>query len=261
MTRALEHQSALTRQEKRIDRLKAAVKRLNTSRRMVSKKVDLLCNDLVSAYGELSRQLDEVRVKEAFRKLLAEAKDLEQLLCHTMDWLLRQIGYSNVAIWLASEEQAFELGAYMKYTIAGEPELTDAMRDGLLQLATREGVLRYGPDEIAEKLSKQEALRLKGQNLLAVNCTYLGEPLAVFVCFRDAKCPFVDEDVEMLKAITPIFAAALASTVRRGEEPEGDTDNPFYDDSSDGRPRRDDRDDRDSRNAADWWKRGEPPPF
>ncbi len=64
----------------------------------------MLCNDLVTAYGELSRQFDGVRNQESFRKTCDGAKDLEQLLCHAMDWLLRQVGYSNVAVWLADEE-------------------------------------------------------------------------------------------------------------------------------------------------------------
>ena len=103
VNKALERQRLAAKTEKRLDRLRDAVRRLNLSRRMVSKKVDLLCNDLVSAYGELAKQLDAVRHEEAFRKLLDDAKDLEQMLCHTMDWLLQHAGYCNVAVWLASE--------------------------------------------------------------------------------------------------------------------------------------------------------------
>ena len=58
---------------------------------------------------ELSKQLDVVRTQEGFRKLLNEAKDLEQLLCHAMDWLLRQLGYCNVAIWLTASLPYFSL--------------------------------------------------------------------------------------------------------------------------------------------------------
>ena len=127
---ALDRQAINSRNQNRMTRLRGAVKKLNITRHTISKKVDLLCNDLVSAYGELSRQLDVVRMQEGFRKLLTEAADLEQLLCHAMDWILRNAGYCNVAVWLASEEQEFELGAYMKYTMPGEQELTDAMRVG-----------------------------------------------------------------------------------------------------------------------------------
>ncbi len=263
---ALARQSSEAREVRRVRRLKAAVKRLNTSRRTVSKKVDLLCNDLVSAYGELSRQFDDVRVQEGFRKLVDSARDLEQLLCHAMDWLLRQIGYANVAIWLASEEHEFELGAYMKYTIPGEPALTDAMRDGLLPLTLREGLVRLSPEEIAEKLTATEVARLKGQNVLSANCTYLGEPLAAFILFRDAKSPFTDDDAAMVKAISPIFSVALAATVRKtqesGEFEENDTFTGEESEDVESDERREKKKkQRDTRSEADWWKRGEPPPF
>ena len=41
---------------------------------------------------------------EGFGQFIAKANGLEQLLCHTMDWLLRQIGYSNVAVYLAADD-------------------------------------------------------------------------------------------------------------------------------------------------------------
>jgi DNA-binding NtrC family response regulator len=67
VNKALQRQAQIARQERRLDKLRDAVKRLNEARRLVSKKVDLLCNDLITAYGELSRQLDVVRVQESFR--------------------------------------------------------------------------------------------------------------------------------------------------------------------------------------------------
>ena len=65
--RALARAAASVKAEKRLNRLRDALKRLNDARKMVSKKVDLLCNDLISAYGELSKQLDLVRVQESYR--------------------------------------------------------------------------------------------------------------------------------------------------------------------------------------------------
>ena len=142
LRKAIEGQARAAKDGRKIERLRVAVRRLNEARRTISKKVDLLCNDLVSAYGELSRQLDDVRTQEGFRKYVAGAKDLEQLLCHAMDWLLRQVGYSNVAVWLAGEDGDYQLGAYMKYTVAGEPVLTDALRRVVLPLAPTDGVAR-----------------------------------------------------------------------------------------------------------------------
>jgi DNA-binding response OmpR family regulator len=283
--RAIKRQAVHAKIDTRLGRLRRAVRGLNVSRRTVSKKVDLLCNDLVSAYGELSRQLDVVRTQESFRKLAHSAKDLEQLLCHAMDWVLRHAGYSNVAVWLASDQGESELGAYMKYTIAGEKEFTEAMKDGLLPLAHREGFVHLSSEEIAAQLTEMEVKYLTGQTLMAVNCTYLGETLATFIAFRDSRSPFSEEDGAMLKAISPLFAIALASVVRRTEGELDDEGNPFYDDSDAGHGNADASDDRDTterdkdrerdrerdrekkkredkeRHSADWWKRGEPPPF
>src|SRR5688572_7892749 len=291
---ALKIQAAAARTHKRLGRLKVAVRRLNTIRRTISKKVDILCNDLVSAYGELSKQVDQVRLAEGFRKVLDQAKDLEQLLCHAMDWLLRQVGYCNVAVWLASEEHEFELGAYMKYTIAGDVQLTDAMKNGILPLVTRENLVLLEGETVRDKLTAPECEYLHDQSVMAVNCTYLGESLAAIVMFRDARSPFTDADVAAVQAIAPLFAVALANVVRHAEHGHDDdygggsnggdgTDgsggggggagtSPFSDDSIDRDdaprdPKKDKKKDnknakkKDKHDAADWWKRGEAPPF
>jgi FixJ family two-component response regulator len=272
--KALDRQAVVAKEERRFDRLKEAVKRLNASRRVISKKVDLLCNDLVAAYGELSKQLDGVRTQEGFRKYIETAKDLEQLLCHAMDWLLRQMGYCNVAVWLTAEDGEFQLGAYMKYTAPGEPILTDAMKRVILPLAVRDTQVHISGDELQEKFTPQEAALYKGQDILAVNCTYLGDSLAALVFFRDAKSPFENEFESLLKQVSPIFAVALASVVR-GTEHEAEYEDqdvgPFIDKNEDRapggtagpeeEPKQDNTKKRPKEDPADWWKRGDMPPF
>ena len=251
LRRALDHQSGLARQEKRLNRLRDAVKRLGIARQMVAKKVDLLCNDLVSAYGELSHQLDSIRSQESFRKQIEQAKDLEQMLCHTMDWLLRQMGHSNIALWLAGDDGEFQLGAYMKFTIPGEDPVASAMQTSLLPATVRDGFLHVPGESLRGRLKDEEFKILSGQDFLAISCTYLGEPLAAMIFFRDTASAFSDNDEAMLKAIAPVFATALATIVR--DPTEGDEgDSPFADD---------DEPPREGRRAEDWWKRGEPPPF
>jgi FixJ family two-component response regulator len=243
LRRALDRQSGLARQEKRLNRLRDAVKRLGVARQMVAKKVDLLCNDLVSAYGELAHQLDTVRSQESFRKQIDQAKDLEQMLCHTMDWLLRQMGHSNIALWLAGDDGEFQLGAYMKFTIPGEDPVASAMQTALLPPTVRDGFLHLPAENLRGRLKEEEYAVLSGQDFLAVSCTYLGEPLAAMIFFRDAASAFTDSDEIMLKAI-----ATIVRDPTEGEE----NDSPFADD---------DDPPRETRRAEDWWKRGEPPPF
>jgi FixJ family two-component response regulator len=258
--RALARAASSVKAEKRLNRLKDAVKRLNDARKMVSKKVDLLCNDLISAYGELSKQLDLVRVQESYKHCQAEAKDLEQLLCHTMDWMLRQLGYSNIAVWLAGEDEDFQLGAYMKYTLPGDTKLTEALRTGLVKLAGKEDMVHLSGDDLRARLTHKEIEFLKDQDVLAVNCSYLAESLAVVVMFRDAKAGFSEADAATLKAVCPLFAVALAGIVRgnEDEEEEADEGGSLLDETNQDQEKREKKKKKDE---SDWWKRGEAPPF
>jgi CheY-like chemotaxis protein len=258
--RALYRQHRAARNEARIESLRNAVRRLNEARRMVGKKVDLLCNDLVGAYGELAGQLDQVRTQEGFRNLLSAARDLEQLLCHAMDWMLRQLGYSNVAVWLAGHDQ-FQLGAYMKHSIVGDAALIEAMRLGLLRKLMTENFIHLSAADARRVLTSTEAKMMPDQAILGAHCTYLGESLAMVVLFREGSRPFTDVDAATLKAIAPIFAVALAAAVRAegGEETPEEPDT--ADDESQGGLEEPDKRKRRKKGDADWWKNGEPPPF
>lgn len=254
---AIERHSQNVKRDKRIDRLREAVKRLNDSRRLISKKVDLLCNDLISAYGDLSRQLDSVRTKDGFRSFIANAKDLEQLLCHAMDWMLREIGYANVSVFLASDEGVFQLGAYMKYTVAGETLVTEAIRRVIVPMAVKDAIVHFPGTTLSDRLTSQEMAFMNGQDVLAVNCTYLGESLACIVFFRDEKNGFNPSDAELLRQIGPIFAIELASVVREAESDE----TPFCEGESDSQKGESSKKRPPKKDPADWWKNGEAPPF
>jgi hypothetical protein len=193
----------------------------------------------------------------------------------------------------------------MKYTVPGEPSVLEALRRVVLPLAgpaagePMDVVVRVKADDLRDKLRPQEHAALAGHDLLALNCTYLGESLAALVFFRDGAnggTPFGAEHEAVLKGIGPVFAVALAGVVRdasAAEDEEGQDDGDgsdgpaggLADDADDAddaggaggaagpdgtagpgkggtggkedkRPKR-----RDKTDAADWWKRGEPPPF
>ena len=243
-------------QETRFAKLKDTCRKLNEARKTISKKVDLLCNDLINAYGELSRSFETVRLQEGYSQFISKANGLEQLLCHTMDWLLRQVGYCNIGIWLASAEHDLQLGAFMKYTIAAEPPLMEALQKNLLKLTMRRGFLRLGAQDLKATLTPAELKYLAEQEVLAINCTYLGESLAVMALFRDHNTPFSADDVSALKTMSPLFGLSLARAVRSHD---GENDEPHEGNggtpppSNDNKPKKKD--------PADWWKNGEAPPF
>lgn len=257
--KAIQVQQLRHRQQARLKTLKEAVKRLNAARKTVSKKVDLLCNDLINAYGELARQLETVRIQESYKQFIENVTDLEQLLCHSMDWMLRQVGYCNIGIWLASAEEGLQLGAFMKYTVAAEPEFNDALQKNLLRMAARRGFVRLRDPEIKSNLTPVEMKYLTNQDVMALNCTYLGESLAVILLFRDNKTPFSEDDVIALKTISPLFALALAKSVRGHEGDEREERDPEHRDEPQAPEQP--KSNKKKPDPADWWKRGEEPPF
>jgi hypothetical protein len=101
---------------------------------------------------------------------------------------------------------------------------------------------------------------MAGQSLMGVTCTYLGEVLAAVIIFRDARTPFTDDDAAALKAISPIFATALASMVKDsdagGDDEFLEGGGGLLDGGDDDKPKK-----KDKTSDADWWKRGEDPPF
>jgi FixJ family two-component response regulator len=263
LQKAIQVQQLRHRQQARLKTLKEAVKRLNAARKTVSKKVDLLCNDLINAYGELARQLETVRIQESYKQFIENVHDLEQLLCHSMDWMLRQVGYCNIGIWLASAEEGLQLGAFMKYTVAAEPEFNEALQKNLLRMAARRGFVRLRDPEIKSNLTPVEMKYLANHDVMVLNCTYLGESLAVILLFRDNKTPFSEDDVIALKTISPLFALSLAKSVRGhddGDEPEPrDEREPDHRDEPHAPEQP--KSNKKKPDPADWWKRGEQPPF
>jgi hypothetical protein len=175
-------------------------------------------------------------------------------------------------VWLAAEDGEFQLGAYMKYTVAGDQILTDALKRVLLPRAARDGLLRAKAEDFQDKFTPQELALMKGQDIVAVNCTYLGESLAALVFFRDAKSPFTADDESLLKQVSPIFAVSLASIVRGAEDDaeregehgagaEGNGETPFFDGTADPEKKDPKKPQKKKDDPADWWKRGEDPPF
>ena len=181
-------------------------KRLNDARRIVSKKVDLLCNDLISAYGELStstrRRSHAGRLPQATR-----ARPTISSRCSATRWIgcFGRWVTPTSRIWLAGEDGEFQLGAYMKYTIAGDDATVETLQQGMLPLVVRDGFVHATGAELKEQLDKEAFRILQAQDVLGICCNYLGEPLAGITFFRDATSVFSENDEATLKAIAPFL--------------------------------------------------------
>ncbi|MEM1011824.1 MAG: hypothetical protein AAGI46_06340 [Planctomycetota bacterium] len=232
--------------EHRLARLRRAVHQLNIARRTVSQRVDLLCNDFIDGYGDVAREVEHVRQTSHLRKLFDSAADLEQLLCHAMDWTLRHAGDCNIAIFLDNDAGEAELAAYMKHTVPGDDDVVDWLRDHVIPRAAN-GVsakpVTVSPEEVLPKIDPldEEQVALMDHAFVAVPCRYLGESLGTILAFRRDDEPLNDEHVRLLGLVGETFATVITSIVRREEDELAD--------------------DEDDEDEDDWWRTGEAAPF
>lgn len=89
-------------------RLKQLVRSLNSVRHEQAKKIDILCNDMVSAHGEFIKQLQILTFGVGFYESILGCRDMAALLECATESIAKCIRNANVAIFLL-DTGGFEL--------------------------------------------------------------------------------------------------------------------------------------------------------
>lgn len=201
----------------RVQRLRRLCKKLNAAREEVSKQVDVLCNDLVTAYQELACQMQNVVQSSEYGNLIKDELDLEALLRKTLEHLMAKLGPSNAAIFLPATMDEYSLGGYVNYDCTKEAAdlLLEHLADHLApRVATQDDMVHLTQRADIERWIGEDAGMLGDANLLAVPCMYDGECLAVLVLFRDVDQPFAEEHLDRVSSLAPILGEALEKIIR-----------------------------------------------
>lgn len=204
-------------EQRRVDRLKRLCRRLSTERQEVSRQVDSLCNDLVTAYQELADQMGHASLAGEFSSLVRQELDVESLLRATLEYLLTKTGPTNAAVFLPTGNQDFSLGAYVNYDLEKDTAdvLLDHLADSIAPRLQHDTELRRytTSQQVAERLGDAAAW-LGESNVITFACREGGDCLAVVALFRDKKTPFADELIPVLTVMRDIFGEQLARVVR-----------------------------------------------
>ncbi|MBB6430006.1 response regulator [Algisphaera agarilytica] len=228
----------------RVERLRRLCKKLNAAREEVSKQVDILCNDLVTAYQELACQMQNVVQTSEFDSVVQDELDLEALLRKTLEHLMAKLGPANAAIFLPATMDEYSLGGYVNYDCTKESAdmLLQQLADSLApRVAAHQDMIHLTEREAIERWIGQDAGMLGDSELLAVPCMHDDECLAVLVLFRDVDQPFVEEHLDRVSALGPLMGESLERIIRvhhrslfdpedaesYGESYSDDADNPF----------------------------------
>ena len=213
-------------QARRVDRLRRLCRHLNASRNDISGQVDILCNDLVTAYQELAEQVSATTDADDLVERLDGELDLEQVLRSTLEFLVEKAGPSNAAIFLPATLDEFSLGGYVNYDVGADAadmlldHLADVVAPKLAGLAGEEDFVHFTENAQLEAWFGGDAAYLADTEVMAVPCCTTpadaedeAECLAVLVLFRDRDQPFSDAALSATSGMGRPLAEALEEVI------------------------------------------------
>jgi|GEM_PF-249331 len=219
VSEALDRQWSSRERKTRIRKLKKLCRRLNDARLEVTEQVDILCNDLVTAYQELATQMQNMTNTAGYREAIGDELDLEAVLRKTLEYILQQAGPCNAAVFLPSSADEFSLGGYVNYDCTKESadmllqHLADVLAPGVAKL--EDGDLIHATDNgTLARLIGDDWNYLADCHLLALPACHDGEALAVVALFRDNAQPFTEPAVDALSSIAEQMGTLLARIIR-----------------------------------------------
>ncbi len=216
----LQHAITLAKQDRnkqaRIRRLKRICQHLTTVRLDVASQVDVLCNNLVNAYENLTDQISQVTLVTEFGAIIRQELDVEEVLRTTLEFFLRKIGPMNAAVYLPSTSDEFTLGAYINYDIPKENSdfLLDYLADIIPQkMAAEKQVLEFKSNLALKNWIGDDATWLQDSHVVCFGCFHEGECLAIFTLFKDIETPFEENFPTIMSAMGEVFGQHLAQVI------------------------------------------------
>lgn len=214
--KALQRRSDQKKTDQKVRKLRKLCKKLNQARHEVTQQVDILCNDLVTAYQELAGQMKHVQVTTQFKASIEQELDLEQLLRRALEFVLQQVGPTNAVIFMPSPQGGFTTGGYINYSF--DKQTADVLLSHLAdvaapRIAEAKDPLHFTEDSDIQLWLSDDSAWLANSHVIGLPCRNDGETLASLLLFRDSSEPFDSELTGMLQSVAAIFAAHLVKVI------------------------------------------------
>ncbi|MEM1330487.1 MAG: GAF domain-containing protein [Planctomycetota bacterium] len=200
----------------RVVQLEQLCRELNSAREEVTNHVGSLCDDLVTAYQDMSGQIEQVHLRAEFNSLIRQQLDIEELLRTGLEYLLARLGAMNAAVYLPGAGGEHTLGAYVNYDCSRDSAevMLDQFADTIApRLEHLDRPLRLDSDAGIEAALGHDGSWFAGRSVAALTCRHDGETLAILLLFRDRATPFTDETVRVLDTSAELLAAQLARVI------------------------------------------------
>ncbi|MES2437044.1 MAG: hypothetical protein V4519_03450 [Patescibacteria group bacterium] len=192
---------------------------------------------------------DAERIVQLVNMLLASSNpNPQRVVAIYMDWIIRNLRGLNIALWLKQEKGHFENVAYFKHTVPKTKDVLSALEHVVVSRAIHEGLVTLS----ASRRRFSHLRALADNDVIAMRLTSLGSVSGVLLVFRHKRQggTFTGSDKHLLVQSESIFMSALAGAQDRASE---ETKRPNEEAPPPPQTKPPD--------PADWWKRGEKPPY
>lgn len=201
----------------RLERLRKICRKLTDSKHEIASRLDTLESEFEACRSDVSAQLNVTAAASEFRALVSQELAVEDVLRTALEYVLSKTGPTNGAVFLATAESEFSLGAYVNFECSREladPMLGRFATDVCPHLADEDELIRFQDVQKFVDSIGPEAEILQNSEVVALPCSFDGECMGVMVLFRDKSEPFSDEIAPVLDEIREIFGEQLAAIVR-----------------------------------------------
>jgi hypothetical protein len=197
--------------KQRYRRLRLLISKLNKERKKQAKKIDILCNDLISAQRDFIKRLDTISFTANFYETIVGTMDLSSLILIASKLIKEATGGANVTFFLHQGEN-FELHMFE----SEQPILLEKQR--LENCFTPEVVDNICKSNKICSLDDMFAMGLEG-NLTGLNeisaatipLSQLGPSLGFILIYRSAQNKLSPNELNNIAATAPGLSRAIAS--------------------------------------------------
>jgi hypothetical protein len=197
--------------KQRYRRLRLLISKLNKERKKQTKKIDILCNDLIAAQRDFIKRLDTISFTANFYETITGTIELSSLILLASKLIKDETADANVAFFLRQADN-FELHIFE----STQPILLE--KQGLENCFTPEVVDNICKSNKICTLDDMFAMGLQG-NLTRLNeisaatipLSQLGPSLGFILIYRSSQNKLTADELNNIAAISPGLSRAIAS--------------------------------------------------
>jgi len=185
------------------------IRRLNKIRHQQAKKVDILCNDMVSAHADFIRQLRSLNFSIDFYESILGHQDMTTLLDIVVEHIRNHVNNANVLVFLINRDgYEIHIGHDDEPIEIDIQKIESYFTDELVGSISRSN-RACSLDEMFEVGLQANLQELSKVSAAAIPLGGFGSPVGFILVCRPAACKITSREIENITSITPGLTRAI----------------------------------------------------